>query len=215
MGRRYVPYGTGTTVRCRTLQGCCGPVQMLHYALHCIASLPSSASDTPVPPLGLFYLRSIAVVAGLELQVLVPSGPAPGPAACSYGSLSSQPIPLITIQQDPWPRTNFLCIGPRLASCMLAVHAPSRHGYRSPGQSTAQRNHSTTGLLRCNTIILQRCGSNIQHSTAERSTEQSGSTGRRPSFKDPPWPQAGRLGNVTRGLACAQSHEASPQFHLA
>lgn len=40
--------------------------------------------------------------------------------------------------------------------------------------------------LRCDAIILQHCGSNIQHSTAKRSTKQSRSTGRRPSFKDPP-----------------------------
>lgn len=64
--------------------------------MHCIAShrcLPPPLIP-PVPPLGLFYLRSIAVVAGLELQVLVPSVPAPGPA-CSCGSprQSAQPSP--------------------------------------------------------------------------------------------------------------------------
>ena len=50
-------YCTGTTVRCRILQGCCGPVQMLHYALHCIASLPSSAPNTP-------FLHSVCSTCG-------------------------------------------------------------------------------------------------------------------------------------------------------
>lgn len=127
---------------------------MLHYALHCIASLPSSASDTPVPPLGLFYLRSTAVVAGLELQVLVPSGPAAGPAAasCSYGSLASQPIPLIPIQQDPCPRTNFLCIGPRLAP-YFQVQACSDTP-RATMDLTLPGRAQHEGL-RCDTIILQ------------------------------------------------------------
>lgn len=52
---------------------------------------------------------------------------------------------------------------------MPAIHAPGRHGAHSAGQSTAQRSHSTKGL-RCDTIILQHCGSDIQHSKAQQST---------------------------------------------
>lgn len=55
---------------------------------------------------------------------------------------------------------------------MPAIHAPGRHGAHSAGQSTAQRSHSTKGL-RCDTIILQHCGSDIQHSKAQQGAARS------------------------------------------
>lgn len=167
----------------------------------------------PVPPLGLFYLRSIAVVAGLELQVLVPSGPAPGPApSCGPSPVSSAHA--LSFNKIHNPEQISSASASHLVR-MSAKHAPSRH-MALDLLSTSQRSApQRVGFTRRRTKI-QHCG---RHRAAGRSTQQSRQsrehTGRRPSFRDPPWLRPGRLGNVTRGLACVQSHAASPQFHLA
>lgn len=120
---------------------------MLHYALHCIASLPSSASDTPVPPLGLFYLAvqcssGWSGAAGaralwpcswsllLLLLLLLLRGPSPVSPA--------QPIHCYSTRS--MPADKFLLHTPSHLLC-FTKHAPGRHGSQSPAQSAAQ--HST------------------------------------------------------------------------
>lgn len=180
----HVPYGTGTTVRWRTLQGCGGPVQMLHYALHCIASLPSSASDTPVPPLGLFYLRSTAVVAGLELQVLVPTGPAPGLAAPT-ASLASQPSPA---QPSPSHRIASHRHSTRsMPANKSPLHRPSHLVcvYSTPPEPPRLSLFRQTTARTISSTVVETALT-ARQSKPQHAALQSKITGRRPSFRDAP-----------------------------
>lgn len=110
--------------------------------MHCIAS--HRCLPPPLIPPFLHSvcstLRSSAVVAGLELQVLVPSGPAPGPdaAAAPTGPLSSQPGPA-----HPLPFSKIHARGQISSAYALASHMFYETRPGPPWLSMSRAEHST------------------------------------------------------------------------
>lgn len=165
-------------------------------AVHCSSGWSGAAGARALWPCSWSF-------AALLLRVPFSSQPSP-----------AQPNPSIAFQQDnnPCLSPNFLSMGPSHLTCLRYT--------RRPAVTLALVGKTQHGVLRCDTIFSRNVIDTIQHSGTAQQSPAQGEPGaqvrRRPSFKDPPpWPEAGRLGNVTRGPACAQSHATSPQFALS
>lgn len=189
--------------------------------MHCIAS--HRCLPPPLIPPFLHSvcstLRSSAVVAGLELQVLVPSGPAPGRCCCCCYCLLllRGPSPVSPAQPIHCPFSKIHARGQISSAYALASQMFYETRPGPPWLSIPCAEHSTARATawqgqRCDTMISkvqQRCGRYLHTQKAEQS--KSKSTGRRPSFfKDPPplassWEtrkcdQGPRMCPITRGF---------------